>query len=62
MNYRRVNSPLLKSLFAQGLATAGPLGGGLRTTGSGQLIANDGEASEVLFPRSAIRQSSWRGR
>jgi uncharacterized NAD(P)/FAD-binding protein YdhS len=49
MNYRRVNSPLLKSLFAQGLATAGPLGGGLRTTGSGQLIANDGEASEVLF-------------
>jgi len=49
MNYRRVNSPLLESLFAQGLATAGPLGGGLNCTREGALIGADGGVSEVLF-------------
>lgn len=48
-NYRRVPSPLLKSLFEGGLATPGPLGIGFNTTLSGALIAVDGTASEVLF-------------
>ena len=49
MNYRRVNSPLLESLFAQGLVSAGPLGGGFHCTREGALIGADGAASEVLF-------------
>ncbi|HWZ50961.1 MAG TPA: FAD/NAD(P)-binding protein [Granulicella sp.] len=48
-NYRRVNSPLLESLFAQGLASAGPMGGGFRSTRSGALIGANGEPSGVLF-------------
>jgi hydroxyacylglutathione hydrolase len=49
MNYRRVKSPLLESLFAQGLVSAGPLGGGFYCTQEGALIGADGAASEVLF-------------
>jgi uncharacterized NAD(P)/FAD-binding protein YdhS len=49
MNYRRVNSPLLDSLFAQGLVTAGPMGGGLNCTRVGAVIGANGEASGVLF-------------
>ncbi len=49
MNYRRVNSPLLASLFAQGITTPGPLGGGLGSTRSGALIEARGKASEFLF-------------
>jgi hydroxyacylglutathione hydrolase len=49
MNYRRVNSPLLESLFAQGLVTSGPMGGGFNCTRDGALIGADGEASELLF-------------
>jgi uncharacterized NAD(P)/FAD-binding protein YdhS len=49
MNYRNVNSPLLKSLFEQGIVTAGPLGGGFNTTRSGALIDARGEGSETLF-------------
>jgi hydroxyacylglutathione hydrolase len=49
MNYRRVRSPLLESLFAQGVATSGPMGGGFDCTRDGALIGADGEASEVLF-------------
>jgi uncharacterized NAD(P)/FAD-binding protein YdhS len=49
MNYRHVNSPLLKSLFAQGLATAGPLGGGLNCAAHGAMIGADGLPSAVLF-------------
>jgi uncharacterized NAD(P)/FAD-binding protein YdhS len=49
MNYRHVNSPLLESLFEQGLVTAGPLRGGFNTTRSGALIDASGEASETLF-------------
>jgi uncharacterized NAD(P)/FAD-binding protein YdhS len=49
MNYRRVSSPLLESLFAQGLVSAGPMGGGFNCTREGALIEADGEVSEVLF-------------
>jgi uncharacterized NAD(P)/FAD-binding protein YdhS len=49
MNYRHVNSPLLESLFEQGLVTAGPLGGGFNSTRSGALIDTFGETSETLF-------------
>jgi uncharacterized NAD(P)/FAD-binding protein YdhS len=49
MNYRHVNSPLLESLFEQGLVTAGPLGGGFNTARSGALIDARGEASGTLY-------------
>jgi uncharacterized NAD(P)/FAD-binding protein YdhS len=49
MNYRHVKSPLLASLFAQGLVTAGPLGGGFSSTRSGALIDAFGETPETLF-------------
>ena len=49
MNYRRVNSPLLASLFAQGIVTAGPMGGGLNTTRQGATLNVDGTASSFLF-------------
>lgn len=49
MNYRRVGSSLLDSLFAQGLVTAGPLGGGLWSNEDGALRAQDGSFSRVLF-------------
>ena len=49
MNYRRVNSPLLASLFAQGIVTAGPMGGGLNTTRQGAILDVDGTASSFLF-------------
>jgi uncharacterized NAD(P)/FAD-binding protein YdhS len=49
MNYRHVDSPLLKSLFSQGLATAGPLGVGFNCALDGAMIGADGLASGVLF-------------
>jgi uncharacterized NAD(P)/FAD-binding protein YdhS len=49
MNYRRVDSPLFKSLFSQGLATVGPLGGGFNCALHGAMIGANGLASEVLF-------------
>jgi uncharacterized NAD(P)/FAD-binding protein YdhS len=49
LNYRQVNSPLLESLFAQGLVSAGAMGGGFHCTRKGALIGADGEVSEVLF-------------
>ena len=49
MEYRRVHSPLLQSLFAQGLATVGALGGGFQTTRQGALIDAEGTSSNVLF-------------
>lgn len=49
MNYRRVNSPLLDSLFAQGLISAGPLGGGFRCSESGAMIDATGNVSGTLF-------------
>jgi uncharacterized NAD(P)/FAD-binding protein YdhS len=49
MNYRRLNSPLFKSLFEQGLVTVGPLGEGFNSTRSGAIINVRGEASGTLF-------------
>lgn len=49
MNYRRVQSALLQSLFGQGIVSAGPLGGGFRTTRSGAMIDANGRVSEILF-------------
>lgn len=56
MNYRRVSSPLLESLFAQGLVSPGPMGGGFDCTRTGALIGADGAASEVLFN---VGQGRW---
>jgi hydroxyacylglutathione hydrolase len=49
LDYRRVHSPLLKKLFAQGIATPGTLGGGLLTSRDGALIDNLGSVSKNLF-------------
>ena len=49
LNYRRVASPLLQSLFAQGLAASGPLGCGFNTTRYGALLDGQGQASSLLF-------------
>jgi hydroxyacylglutathione hydrolase len=49
MNYRRVRSPLLNSLFAQGLIVAGPHGSGLWTSEGGGLRDQNGNFSGVLF-------------
>lgn len=49
MNYRRVNSPLLKNLFARGLVSAGPMGGGFNCTRSGAIIDAEGAISRLLF-------------
>jgi uncharacterized NAD(P)/FAD-binding protein YdhS len=49
MNYHRVGSPLLNSLFAQGLIVEGPLGSGLWSNRHGALRAEDGTASSILF-------------
>jgi hydroxyacylglutathione hydrolase len=48
-NYRKVASPLMQSLFAQGIATSGPHLGAFNTTASGAMIDSNGHASEVLF-------------
>ena len=58
MNYRRAGSALLNSLFAQGLITAGPLGGGLWSDEDGALRAADGSFSEVLFTLGPARQGT----
>jgi uncharacterized NAD(P)/FAD-binding protein YdhS len=48
-NYHRVGSPLINSLFAQGLIVDGPLGAGLWSDQNGALRAEDGAASSILF-------------
>ena len=48
-SYRNVDSPLLKSLFAQGIASPGPHGGAFNTTATGAMIDAAGHASPVLF-------------
>lgn len=58
LHYRRVYSPLLKKLFAQGLATTGPLGAGLRTSPNGSLIDHLNRASENLFTLGPSRQGT----
>jgi hydroxyacylglutathione hydrolase len=49
MNYKRINSPLLYNLFRRGLATPGPMGGGLNCDRNGALIGATGEPSLVMF-------------
>ena len=49
MNYQRVDSPLLKSLFDQGLIAPGPLGAGLWSDLNGALHAHDGTVSGILY-------------
>lgn len=58
MNYQRAGSPLLNSLFAQGLVTAGPMGGGLWSDDDGALRASDGSFSRVLFNIGPGRQGT----
>jgi uncharacterized NAD(P)/FAD-binding protein YdhS len=58
MNYRQVGSPLLDSLFAQGLAVAGPLGSGLWTDQVGALRNQDGSFSRILFNVGPGRQGT----
>jgi hydroxyacylglutathione hydrolase len=58
MNYRRVGSPLLDSLFAQGLAVAGPLDSGLWTNQAGALRNQDGSFSHILFNVGPGRQGT----
>jgi hydroxyacylglutathione hydrolase len=48
-SYRNVASPLLQSLFAQGIASAGPLGGTFNTTLTGAMIDANGNAAETIF-------------
>lgn len=58
MDYRKVGSLLLNSLFAQGLIAAGPLGAGLATNRDGALQALDGAYSSVLFHVGPGRQGT----
>jgi hydroxyacylglutathione hydrolase len=58
MNYRRVRSSLLNSLFAQGLIVAGPHGSGLWTGESGSLRDQNGNFSSVLFYVGPGRQGT----
>lgn len=58
MNYRRVGSLLLNSLFAQGLIVPGPLGGGLWSNEDGALRADDGSYSKLLYNVGPGRQGT----
>ena len=58
MNYRRVGSSLLNSLFAQGLIVEGPHGSGLWTSESGGLRDQNGHYSGVLFYVGPGRQGT----
>jgi uncharacterized NAD(P)/FAD-binding protein YdhS len=49
MNYRQVNSPLINTLFARGMVSAGLLGGGLKCDAHGAAIDAVGKPSSVLF-------------
>lgn len=49
MNYRRVESPLLRKLFDEGIATAGAFGTGFHCAENGALIDATGKASRTLF-------------
>jgi hydroxyacylglutathione hydrolase len=49
MNYRKVDSALLKNLFEQRLVADGPLRMGFNCARSGALIDADGAPSKVLF-------------
>jgi hydroxyacylglutathione hydrolase len=58
MNYRRVGSQLLNSIFAQGLIVAGPHGSGLWTSETGAVRDQSGSYSNVLFHVGPGRQGT----
>jgi hydroxyacylglutathione hydrolase len=58
MNYHRVVSPLLNSLFAQGLVVAGPHGFGLWASETGAVRDQNGSYSHVLFHVGPGRQGT----
>jgi uncharacterized NAD(P)/FAD-binding protein YdhS len=58
MNYRRVGSPLLNSLFSQGLIVAGPHGFGLWASETGALRSQNDRFSNVLFHVGPGRQGT----
>ncbi|WP_260703032.1 FAD/NAD(P)-binding protein [Edaphobacter flagellatus] len=49
MNYRSVASPLFRNLFAKGIATPGPMGGGFHIDTTGALIDESGRVSTKLY-------------
>ena len=49
MNYRRVESPLLRRLFDKGIVTSGALGTGFRCAENGAAIDAAGQASKTVF-------------
>jgi len=49
MNYRRVPSTLLQTLFKRGLVTSGPLGAGFHCSQDGAVIDAGGHTSEIIF-------------
>jgi hydroxyacylglutathione hydrolase len=49
LNYRRVPSRLLQSLFQRGLVTSGPLGAGFHCSQDGAVIDAGSRASEIIF-------------
>ena len=56
MNYTQLGSPLLDSLFSQGLISAGPHGSGLWSNREGALRKEDGLFSNILFNIGPGRQ------
>ncbi len=48
-DYRRVDSPLLRSLFGKGWLEAGPLGLGVRAAESGAVVDRNGAATPWLY-------------
>jgi hydroxyacylglutathione hydrolase len=58
LNYRTEKSPLLKSLFARGSISSGPLGLGLRTDANGAMIDAIGQTSRVFFTIGPARMGT----
>lgn len=58
MNYRAVDSPLFRSLFTQGLVSAGRHGKGFLCAGNGAVIDARGRVSTMLFNLGPGRQGT----
>lgn len=56
LNYRRVDSPLLRQMFCDGLIEPGPGQQGLAHHPTGALVSAQGQASEVLYCIGPARQ------
>jgi uncharacterized NAD(P)/FAD-binding protein YdhS len=57
-DYRKLDHPLWRNLFARGVAVPGPVGMGLRTDPDGRLINAEGQSWENLFTLGATRIGS----